>query len=215
MEAQKGSHHVSTRPILTDLNLRVMLCPQEDLRAQLRKMEAGASDKDKVEAPNESTWYYGHVRHVQHFFFAKASARENAQQHLSCAFPRFIWSCQDMSRCQDMLHFPAVHSLRCQDVKAIFPWAGFLWTLPSMISLQRFLGLLGIHAFANFASAGDIIKPYQDLPPWVNMAVSASYGNQTWQRKGAIINHPPIWIPWHLHKDKIRLPASEDDLKHE
>ena len=29
-----------------------MLCLQEDLRAQLRKMEAGASDKDKVEAPN-------------------------------------------------------------------------------------------------------------------------------------------------------------------
>ena len=29
-----------------------MLCLQEDLRAELRKMEAGASDKDKVEAPN-------------------------------------------------------------------------------------------------------------------------------------------------------------------
>ena len=29
-----------------------MLRLQEDLRAQLRKMEAGASDKDKVEAPN-------------------------------------------------------------------------------------------------------------------------------------------------------------------
>ena len=28
-----------------------VFCPQEDLRTQLRKMEAGASDKDKVEAP--------------------------------------------------------------------------------------------------------------------------------------------------------------------
>ena len=34
-----------------------------------------------------------------------------------------------------------------------------------MISLQKFLGLLGIHAFVNFASAGDIIQLCQDLPP--------------------------------------------------
>ena len=47
-----------------------------------------------------------------------------------------------------------------------------------MISLQRSLCLLGIHAFVNFASAGDIIKQYQDLPPSVNMAGPARFGNQ-------------------------------------
>ena len=70
-----------------------MLCLQEDLRAQLRKMEAGASDKDKVEAPN------GIMEMCSiSFSIAQTSARRgNApQQYLCCAFPGFVWNYQDV-----------------------------------------------------------------------------------------------------------------------
>ena len=147
--------------IPTDLNLRVMLCLQEDLRAQLRKMEAGASDKDKVEAPNESTndimdmW---HVKHVQHHLLRRQVRRETYSKIcLVC----FLDSHEIDKIC---LHFPAVHCVWCKYVKAaVLPWVDFLWTLSGMMSLQRFLGLLGFHAFVNFASAGHVIKPYQDV----------------------------------------------------
>ena len=71
------SHHICTRPIPTDLNLRVLLCLQEDLRERLRKMEAGASDKDKVEAPKEST-----IARLQ---------------------PFVCWICMKVSRCISLL----------------------------------------------------------------------------------------------------------------
>ena len=68
-----------------------MLCLQEDLRAQLRKMEAGASDKDKVEAPN------GIMEMCSIFYCTdKCEKRKATQQDLCCAFPGFVWNYQDV-----------------------------------------------------------------------------------------------------------------------
>ena len=63
---------------------------QEDLRAQLRKMEAGASDKDKVEAPNKVKTISWTCVRCAAFSIAQASARDNTKQDLSCAFPRYV-----------------------------------------------------------------------------------------------------------------------------
>ena len=165
-----------------------MLCPQEDLRAQLRKMEAGASDKDKVEAPNESTndimdmW---HVKHVQHHLLRRQVRRETYSKIcLVC----FLDSHEIDKIC---LHFPAVHCVWCKYVKAaVLPWVDFLWTLWGMISLQRFLGVLWesmrLSTLRRLAMSSNRIKMYRDLPPWVNMAGPVHFGNQTWQTKGPV-----------------------------
>ena len=103
-------------------------------------------------------------------------------------------------------HFSAVHYAWCKDVnRATLPWVDFYECCQAwygMISLQRCLCLLGIHAFVNFASAGDIInciKTYLLQSIW-----PARFGNQKWQRKGpvfkrwlyhiisVIIDHPPM-----------------------
>ena len=75
----------------------------------------------------------------------------------------------------------------------------------SKLPSQRFLGLLGIHAFVNFASAGDIIQSCQDLPPSIRQGQYVSVikndtGRAPFSRVHCVINHPPMWIPWRFHK---------------
>ena len=62
----------------------------------------------------------------------------------------------------------------------------------------------GIHAFVNFASAGDIIQLCQDLPPSIRQGQYVSViKNDTGRAlfsRDYVINHPPMWIPWRFHK---------------
>ena len=66
-----------------------------------------------------------------------------------------------------------------------------------MISLQRCLCLLGIHAFVNFASAGDIIQQYQNLPhqsTWQGqhvLVIKNDSGRAPFSRGNYISHHRP------------------------
>ena len=88
-----------------------VFCPQEDLRTQLRKMEAGASDKDKVEAPTG-------IMEMCSIFYCTDKCEKRKR-----TIARFV-SCRslDSYRIIKMYsHFPAVYYVWCKDVKgAIF-----------------------------------------------------------------------------------------------
>ena len=111
------SHHICTRPIPTDLNLRVLLCLQEDLRERLRKMEAGASDKDKVEAPNG-------IMEICSIFSCTDKCEKRKR-----TIVRFVlcisWNCMELSRCIPI--FLQGNTVWCKDVKgAILPWVSLV-----------------------------------------------------------------------------------------
>ena len=146
-------------------------------------------------------WHYGNV---QHFLLHRQVREEesNTARFVLCV----SWIRMELSRCIHIFHhFPSVHDLWCKDVKgATLPWVNLYECCQAwygMISLQRCLCLLGIHAFVNFASAGDIInciKTYLLQSIW-----PARFGNQKWQRKAegprfqeviisVIIDHPPM-----------------------
>ena len=75
-----------------------MLCLQEDLRTQLRKMEAGTSDKDEVEAPNGMV----ETCSIFMYFLLQRPVREEEThrsiplQDLRRAIHGFVWNYQDV-----------------------------------------------------------------------------------------------------------------------
>jgi hypothetical protein len=82
-------------------------------------MEAGASDKDKVEAPNG-------IMEMCSIFYCKDNCEKRKR-----TIARFMlcvsWIRMELSRCIFIFHhFPSVHDLWCKDVKgATLPWVDF------------------------------------------------------------------------------------------
>ena len=165
MEAQKGSHHVCTRP-MNPMNYPDRSQPSSDVVPTGRPSRTIAEDGSWRFRQRQSRgtkwshkWYHGHVTCVTRA--ASSIAQTSAKGNLQICFVHFLDSHEIDKIC---LHFPAVHCVWCKYVKAaVLSWVDFLWTLWGMMSLQRFLGVSGIHAFVNFASAGHVIKPYQDV----------------------------------------------------
>jgi hypothetical protein len=144
-----------------------VFCPQEDLRTQLRKMEAGASDKDKVEAPTG-------IMEMCSIFYCTDKCEKRKRtiaRFVSCV----SWIRIELSRCIHIF-------LQCITSGAKMLRVPFLveWTLMKVArhdTITKISGLVGNPCVCQW---------YQDLPPSVNMAGPIRFGNKKCQRKGTI-----------------------------
>ena len=197
MEAQKGLHHVCTRP-MNPMNYPDRSQPSSDVVPTGRPSGAIAEDGSWRFRQRQSRgtkwihkWYHGHVWHlwhVQHHLLRRQVRRETYNK---ICLVRFLDSHEIDKIC---LHFPAVHCVWCKYVKAaVLPWVDFLWTLSGMMSLQRFLLFCGNPCVCQLS----VGWPYHQT---VSRCIETYLLESIWQSQYILV----------IKHDKWRTPFSRD-----